>query len=521
MSGLDWLMIVVYGTGLLGLGAVLGRRQHDEVEYYLQQRRAPWWAAGLSSTATRIAAIGFISVPEFIAFGGGRGLSWLQIELAVPLATIVVMVFLVPFFRRLELVTVYEYLERRFGLQTRLFVSGVFMLSRGLIAGVALYVVCVLLAVCLHADVAVVLLITGGIAITYTTLGGMRAVIYTDVLQLLVLCAGLGASIYVAVSEAGGVPAVVAAHDAERLRVIDTSLWGWVIGGLFFYTAHFGCDQAQAQRQLSVRTPLQAKTSLLLSGVLQWPFALGCVALGLAVGALFAGNPEARALLDGAAPDTMMPIFVTHYLPSGIRGLVVIAILAATMSSLDSTLNALSAATMNDFLSRLAPSHVTQRLSTCKLSTVFWGLLVLAFALTLGGENTGLERIMRIGALFYGPILATFATGVALRRVGGQAMATGLIAGVALNATLWIVRPDLGWIWWNVIGCVATAGIALGLSARERPSLSASLRGLILWDTDLWRSERRWLPVYLALVLFFLATLVASSFLPSWLASLR
>jgi SSS family solute:Na+ symporter len=241
----------------------------------------------------------------------------------------------------------------------------------------------------------------------------------------------------------------------------------------------------------------------------------------LAVGALFAGNPEARALLDGAAPDTMMPIFVTHYLPSGIRGLVVIAILAATMSSLDSTLNALSAATMNDFLSRLAPSHVTQRLSTCKLSTVFWGLLVLAFALTLGGENTGLERIMRIGALFYGPILATFATGVALRRVGGQAMATGLIAGVALNATLWIVRPDLGWIWWNVIGCVATAGIALGLSARERPSLSASLRGLILWDTDLWRSERRWLPVYLALVLFFLATLVASSFLPSWLASLR
>ncbi len=139
MNSLDWFIIVIYLFGMIGLSVYLGRGQSNEEDYFVGGRKLSWWSVGISTMATQTSAISFISIPAFVALKEGGGLTWLQYELAVPLAIILVMVFLIPFFRRLKLVSVYEYLEWRFGPSVRYLVSGVFLVSRGLATGVGVY----------------------------------------------------------------------------------------------------------------------------------------------------------------------------------------------------------------------------------------------------------------------------------------------------------------------------------------------------------------------------------------------
>ncbi len=163
MTVLDWLIIASYMLGMIGLSAYLGRGQTDEADYYLGGRDLPWWAVGISTMATQTSAISFISIPAFVALKPGGGLTWLQYELAVPLAIVFAMVVLLPFFRHLELITVYEYLELRFGPRTRLLASGVFLLSRSLGTGVGVYASGIVLSVCLGIPVAATILLIGAV----------------------------------------------------------------------------------------------------------------------------------------------------------------------------------------------------------------------------------------------------------------------------------------------------------------------------------------------------------------------
>ena len=149
MNALDWFIIVVYLCSMIGFSIYLGRSQSDEEDYFVGGRKLSWWAVGISTMATQTSAISFISIPAFVALKEGGGLTWLQYELAVPLAIILVMAFLIPFFRKLQLVSVYEYLEWRFGSSVRYLVSGVFLVSRGLGTGVGIYASGIVLAVCL------------------------------------------------------------------------------------------------------------------------------------------------------------------------------------------------------------------------------------------------------------------------------------------------------------------------------------------------------------------------------------
>ncbi len=150
MSSVDWLIVFVYSAGMIGLSIFLSRGQENEEDYYVGGRDMPWWAVGISTMATQTSAISFMSIPAFVALKPGGGLTWLQYELAVPLAIIGVALFLLPFFRKLELVSVYQYLEMRFGPSVRLLISAVFQLSRGLGTGVGLYASAIILTVVLR-----------------------------------------------------------------------------------------------------------------------------------------------------------------------------------------------------------------------------------------------------------------------------------------------------------------------------------------------------------------------------------
>jgi SSS family solute:Na+ symporter len=506
----DWWVISAYLCGTLGLSAWLARRQHSTADYYVAGRALPWWALGISTLATQSSANSFIGIPAFVALVPGGGLTWLQYELMVPVAMI--FICLVLMLRGLQVISVYEYLERRFDRTTRLVLSAVFLLSRGLATGVALYATALVVQVCTGLPLPWCIVGMGGVTVIYDSLGGMRAVVWTDVLQMVILLGGIAVCLACAVDLAGGPLQVLQSFPAERLRAVQWShglgdgarapLWGFVAGGLVLYVSYYGVDQSQVQRQLSSTSVAAARRVLLLNGLARFPLTLLYVALGLGVGAVLAQHEDLRAAVAAGRPDTLMPRFIELYLPAGLRGLLVAAILAAAMSSLDSALNSLSASTMRDFVEQRVPEH--RRVLASRCTTVVWGALITAFALAVGdlGGNV-VEGINQVGAMFYGPLLAAFLTGACDSRARGPAVLAGVALGLAANLVLVkVLGAAVYWMWWNVSG-LAVAVLVTTLGSRLMPAPKAlQLVGTTLDGQALaahWRASR---PQLVALLLY-------------------
>jgi SSS family solute:Na+ symporter len=508
MSALDWFVIAAYLAGTLGLSAWLAHSQNSPADYYVGGRTLPWWALALSILATQSSANSFLGIPAFVALVPGGGLTWLQYELMLPLAMVVIMVVLVPVLRGLSLISVYEYLERRFDRPTRHVLSAVFLLSRGLATGVAVYAAAVVVQVCTGLPLAWCIVGVGGMTVVYDTMGGMRAVVWTDVIQMAVLLLGIVVCIAYAWPLAGGAAGILAAHDPARLAAVQWAhgvgdgasapMWGFVLGGLVLYVAYYGVDQSQVQRQLAAPSVNDAQRALLLNGLARFPLTLLYCALGLAVGAVYWTSEPLRAAVPAARLDYLVPRFIELHLPAGVRGVLVAAILAAAMSSLDSALNSLSAATLRDFveprLGRNAPE--SRRLLASRLVTVGWGVAIVGFGLVVGDLATSVvEGINRIGALFYGPLLAAFGCGILDRRARGPAVLAGVAVGLTLNAALaWGLGAQLFWMWWNVTGLVAAAAVTLAVSRWLPPPAPAQLEGTTLDAAALrraWAANRR------------------------------
>jgi SSS family solute:Na+ symporter len=177
VSGIDWLVVATYAAAMILLSAWLSRGQRNQVDYYVGGRDLPWWAVGLSTLATQTSAISFLSIPAFVALKPGGGLTWLQYELALPLAMIAVSMLLLPFLRALRVISVYEYLELRFGPSVRTLISAIFLVSRALGTGIGLYAIAIVLTVVLGQPLWVTILAMGLLTLVYDTIGGIRAVV--------------------------------------------------------------------------------------------------------------------------------------------------------------------------------------------------------------------------------------------------------------------------------------------------------------------------------------------------------
>jgi SSS family solute:Na+ symporter len=280
------------------------------------------------------------------------------------------------------------------------------------------------------------------------------------------------------------------------------------------YIAYYGVDQSQAQRTLAATDVRAAQKALVLNGLARFPLTLLYAGLGLAIGAVVLQNDALRAAIPADRLDLMVPRFIEMFVPSGLRGLLVAAILAAAMSSLDSALNSLSAATLRDFVEpRLRLPSLA--LLAGRLVTVMWGMLIVLFALVVGGVATSVvEGINRVGALFYGPLLAAFACGMLDRRARGPAVLGGVCAGLVAN--LWLAY-SLGeavfWMWWNISGLVVAVVVTLGASRLLAPPLPAQLVGTTLNAAALrrgWADSR-------ALVLLLLVWAVLMAIVAFWL----
>lgn len=501
MSAADWLVVALYLSGTLGLSAWLARRQTSAADYYVGGRTMPWWALAISILATQSSANSFIGIPAYVALAPGGGMTWLQYELMLPVAMIIVMLVLVPVLRGLGVISVYEYLELRFDRRTRSVLSVIFLVSRGLATGVALYAVALLVQVCTGLTLGWAIVVTGITTVVYDTMGGMRAVVWTDVVQMAVLLAGIALCASIGLNLAGGTQGVLSAQEPSRWAAIEWAhgvgdgarapLWGFVAGGLVLYISYYGVDQSQAQRSLSATGISGAQRALVFNGMARFPLTLAYAALGLVLGAVAVREPALREAVPANRPDLLVPRFIEMYVPSGARGLLVASILAAAMSSLDSALNSLSAATLRDFVEpRLGPSQV---LKASRLITMGWGVAIILFASVASTASTSVvEMINRVGALFYGPLLAAFACGILDRRSRGPAVLAGVAAGLAVNLLLAAaLGSQLFWMWWNVTGLFAAVAVTLIGSRLMDPPEPARLVGTTLEVNALKQALKR------------------------------
>lgn len=494
-STIDFVVLIVYIIGIAIFGAFFGKNQKTTKDYFLGGRSIPWWAIGLSVMATQASAITFIGAP---GWGYSGGLERINTYINVPLVMAFLMVTIVPFFYRTEVYTAYEYLERRFDVKTRSLTAGLFLIARGLATGVVLYAPALVLSVVTGWDVNLTIIFMAVIAVSYTVLGGISAVIWTDVIQMFVLWLGAALAIFTIIGNIpGGLSgAIDIGAEAGLLQSLDFSfdlsteysIWAGVIGGFFLHAAYFGADQSQIQRVLTSKSLKESKMSLIISGLFLFPQMLLFLFIGVLLFAFYSvqGTPDIENL------NELFPLFVVNQLPVGISGLIIAGVFAAAMSSLDSALNSLSAVTVRDFYAKFFKKDASEGhyLKASRWATVAWGIYATIFAFFAGNLGPVIETVNKIGSYFYGALLGVFLLAIFVRRSNGHGAFAGVIAGMA---SVWAVETfaDISWLYNNAVGAIVAVVIGYGISLLSAAPGKGKLDGLVYRGEDTVQDELR------------------------------
>ncbi len=469
MNTFDYALVAFYLVAMLVLGQLF-KKNKASGDYFLGGRQFGWFSLCMSAMATQLSVISFVSAPAFVGLRKGGGMKWLTFEFGVPLAMIVVMTVIAPSLYKSNVVSIYSFLEKRFNTLTRLLLSCAFMISRSFATGVTVYAVCLILSSLLHWSFTQTILVVGFTTVLYSIEGGMKAVVYSEVVQMIIKFLGIIIIIIYGLINIGGWSVFKQNLDASRLQAINFSNFGFdgseygffpmLLGGIFLYCSYYGTDQIQAQRILSAKDFPTVRKVLLFNGLLRFPITFMYCMGGLVIGTFVKMNPNFSAKIPADKSDLMIPVFIENYLPHGIIGIIVVAIIAAAMSAYSSTLNSLSAVTMEEFLKRFYTLSDKKYVFYSKVVALIWGVITMVFAFQVGDiAKTVIEAINKIGSIFYGPILGVFILAVLTRSAKAQAVNIGLIVGVAFNIYLWKLQPQIFWFWWNVIGFFTTCTI--------------------------------------------------------------
>lgn len=439
---LNYIILTVYLSALLGIGALLAGKQKSTEDFFLAGRNMPWWAVAMSVFATITSAITYMGIPGLVY---RENVSAYVGILMMPVAAPFIIWLFLPFYKKLRVTTSYEYIDRRFGRRARYCVSTLFVCARMGWLGTVIYAPALALATVTGIPLWLAIVLMGVLATTYTALGGLSAVIWTDVAQFLIL---FGGALTIAVSLTSNVPGGTAeifrlARDTNHLNLGDWSFdlarmtMSAVCIAYFFQFMHdYGVDQVTVQRLMAtpklggmVRATIgNALFSVVIIGVLTY--------IGLGLFAYHTAFPE--RLPDGIVGDKIFPYYAVHALPQGVSGLVIAGIFAAAMSSMDSGINSLSTVIVNDFIKTLRSTEASEAhdVNTARILTVVFGglaTLVAFFAASIGDIVKTSQSFL---GLFSGPVLALFLLGILTKRGSFAGWLVGL--AVALPTTMWI-----------------------------------------------------------------------------------
>ena len=520
--------------------------------YFLADRDMRWYTILFSIMATQASAITFLSAPGQAYVDGMR---FVQFYFGLPIAMVILSITAVPIYHRLKVHTAYEYLESRFDLKTRSVASLLFLIQRGLAAGLTIYAPALILSVILGWDIYLMNLIIGTLVIIYTAMGGTKGVNWTHFYQMLIIMFGMFAAffmiIYYLPDDITILEATHVAGKLGRLNAIDWefdlnnryNVWSGILGGLFLQLSYFGTDQSQVQRYLTGQSITESRLGLLLNGMAKIPMQFFILFIGAMVFVFYqfvappiffnnyetekirvseysdqfqqlesqyesafsekkvrvrelvtalrsddeAAVDEARSNLNAAqekaesvrqdavklmqqndpgmdTKDTnyVFLTFVTNFLPVGLVGLVIAAIIAASMSSTAGELNALASTTVVDIYRRIFRKEASEEhyLKISKIATVIWGGYAIMLAEYASRLGSLIEAVNILGSLFYGTILGIFLVAFYFKKIGGTATFIGaLIAQVAVFCCFFFT--DLAFLWYNVVGCAGVIACAL------------------------------------------------------------
>jgi SSS family transporter len=460
----DLAIIALYLAGITWFGAHFRHSQKSLKDYYLGGRNAPWWAIALSIVSAETSTLTIIGTPT-LAFAGN--LAFLQVVFGYLLARIAVSALFLPHYFRGEMFTAYELMERRFGVRLRRLTAGTFLVVRGLAEGIRVFAISIVISVILGTGEMASIVLIVCLTLFYTFEGGMTAVIWTDVVQMFLYVFGAVVSFYVILQHIpGGWGHVVAvAGPAGKFALFDFrfaptaqffarkyTFWSGLIGGCFLTTASHGTEQLMVQRLLAARSQAQSRLALFAS----WVVILVQFSLFLGIGVILYVFYQDANLRPPQPPDWLYPGFIWRYLPPGLAGLAIAAVLAAAMSNLSAALNALSSTTILDFYKPLRPGRSEQSyVKLARVATLIWGLALVGVGAVARHWGPVLEAGLTVASIAYGGLLGVFLLGVLTRRVGENAALLGMAAGLAM---LVYVRLDTGiaWTWYVAIGASVT-----------------------------------------------------------------
>ena len=552
MSTLDWvvLFLTLVSISVYGMYKTRGKKS---LETYLKGNKDNWWTIGLSIMATQASAITFLSTPGQAYEDGMR---FIQFYFGLPLAMIIISIAFVPIYYKLKVYTAYEYLENRFDLKTRTLTALLFIVQRGLAAGITIYAPAIILSTLLGWNLTLTNIFIGVLVIAYTVSGGTEAVSITQKQQMAVMMGGmvLAGIMVIQLLPISMKEALQVAGKMEKLNVVNFefdladrySFWSGMTAAVFLFLSYFGTDQSQVQRYLSGQTLTQSRMGLLMNGFLKIPMQFLILFIGVLVFVFYQFitppvhfnqvqteslrqseyasefgrleqsyqanfdsskqvytqllssidqekaqsteeltstlkslkteqqeiREEVKALLVTHDPeaetrdtDYVFMRFVMDYLPTGVVGLLFAAIFAAAMSSSSSELNALGSTTTVDLYKRSIRKEAsdTHYVNSSKLFTAFWGLGAILFATYASLFENLIQAVNLLGSLFYGTILGIFVVGFFIKWIKGQAVFLAALLSQALilvvhffnGKGLFGMHWDIGFLWYNAIGCLS------------------------------------------------------------------
>lgn len=492
MSGLDWVVLVLYFLTVAGVGLWVSRGQKDSDDFLLGGRSIPWWAALLSLVATEISAATFLGAPEQ---GYRRDLTYLQFSIGSIAAKFVLAHFFISVYYKAGVTTVYEFLLTRFGPVSQKTTAGLFLFGRVFADGSRLFIAAITIEVVTGLPIELSIITLALVTVLYTAAGGIKAVIWTDVMQAVVLV-GAGLAMAWSLRAESGLAwsqTALELQSADKLKLFDWSgnpftstynVVSAVVGGFFLTLATHGTDHDMVQRLLTCKDDAGSRRSTWMSGF-----------VGLAVTILFMGvglllflhlshlHPQSELALkanslheSGKDAHTLLYYALTA-LPKGMIGLVVAGVLAASMSSLSSAFNALTATFIGDFYRTFYPEMSPQHeLRASRWVTVVFGLLIAGVGLMVAefakaNPSTDLLSLaLGVMTFFYGGLLGIFLVALFSKSRGSEK--SNLAAAVVSTLIVFLVskHTTLAWPWYIVVGTLVSAGISASEATKPHPA---------------------------------------------------
>ena len=508
LTGIDYIILAAYLVGVAAFGVLIGGRQRSTTDYFLGGRNLPWWAVCFSVVATETSTLTVIGVPA-VAYGGS--MTFLQITAGYLVGRILVAIYFLPRYYQGKLTTAYAFLGARYGDGMRLTASATFLVTRLLADGVRLFATAIPLKVIadgagLSVSYLQIIAVLGLVTVIYTLIGGIKAVVWMDVVQMILyIGGGLVAMVFLLEAVPGDWWRTAAAGGKTQILYTGAreSLASWftqpyvlataVVGGAIFSMASHGTDQLIVQRLLTCRAAADGQKALVVSAlIVAVQFALFLV-IGVLLWTYFQGaSPETLGM---SRADEVFPRYIIDGLPPGLSGLLLAGIIAAAMSTLSSSLNSLASSSMLDIYQRLRKKSgsAPQSLRTARLLTLFWGLLFVAFAsLFENTQNPVVELGLAIASFTYGGLLGAFLLGLFAKRMVQAdaviAFTLSIVCMVVIIFGVWYSPSDgwlfyfapgneitsarglraVGWPWYTVIGSTITVGAGSLLGLRHK-----------------------------------------------------